>query len=101
MLQKSATVSTNINSDAKTDEFLDPTDENFFAALQEAVGEVGGVESAEAEFEAEKRAVNEEEALKDVDTFLHGWNQLTSLGTEVVEGELQDMRPGDHKVKGE
>ncbi|CUT98599.1 U3 small nucleolar RNA associated protein 14 [Echinococcus multilocularis] len=63
--------------------------------------EVGGVKSAEAEFEAEKGAVNEEEALKDVDTFLHGWNQLTSLGTEVVEGELQDMRPGDHKVKGE
>nr|CDS22595.1 U3 small nucleolar RNA associated protein 14 [Echinococcus granulosus] len=92
MLQKSATVSTNINSDAKTDEFLDPTDENFFAALQEAVGEVGGVESAEAEFEAEKRAVNEEEALKDVDTFLPGWNRWTGPGTEAVDEELRRKR---------
>ncbi|CDS35802.1 U3 small nucleolar RNA associated protein 14 [Echinococcus multilocularis] len=92
MLQKSATVSTKINSDAKTDEFLDPTDENFFAALQEAVGEVGGVESAEAEFEAEKRAVNEEEALKDVDTFLPGWNRWTGPGTEAVDEELRRKR---------
>lgn len=92
MLRKSAPVSANANADAKTDECLDPTDENFFSALQEAMGEVGTVESAAAEFEKEKRAVREEEALKDLDTFLPGWNRWTGPGTEAADEELRRKR---------
>ncbi|KAL5111703.1 U3 small nucleolar RNA-associated protein 14 [Taenia crassiceps] len=92
MLQKSALVSTNDKVDAKTDECLDPTDENFFTALQEAMGEVSVVESAAADFEEEKRAVKEEEALKDLDTFLPGWNRWTGPGTEAADEELRRKR---------
>ncbi|VDM34610.1 unnamed protein product [Hydatigera taeniaeformis] len=92
MLRKSVPLSTDANSDVKTAECLDPTDENFYAALQEAVGDVSAVESAAAEFEAEKRAVKEEEELKDLDTFLPGWNRWTGPGTEKADERLRRKR---------
>ncbi|VDK21140.1 unnamed protein product [Taenia asiatica] len=92
MLRKSAPVPANTNADPRAADGLDQTDENFFTALQEAMGEVGEVESAAAEFEEEKRAVKEEEALKDLDTFLPGWNRWTGPGTEAADEELRRKR---------
>ncbi len=69
---------------------LNPTDENFFSALQEAVGEEGA--ALGKEFEAEKKAVEEEEAPQDLDPFLPGWNRWTGPGTEAADEALRKKR---------
>lgn len=73
------------------DSMPDPTDDNFFAALQEAVGEEGDNAAAD-EFDSEKRAVEEEEAPKDLDTFLPGWNRWSGPGTEADDDALRKKR---------
>uniref|UniRef100_A0A5K3FQ12 U3 small nucleolar RNA-associated protein 14 A n=1 Tax=Mesocestoides corti TaxID=53468 RepID=A0A5K3FQ12_MESCO len=67
---------------------FDPSDENF-SALQEAVGDVGSVEPAMAGFEQEKKAVEDEEAPKDLDPFLPGWNRWSGPGTEAIDEQLR------------
>ena len=74
-----------------SNEVYDPTDENFYAALQEAVGDIDPVDVAK-EFDAEKRAVAEEEAPQDLDTFLPGWNRWTGPGTEEADEALRRKR---------
>ncbi|KAH9285936.1 hypothetical protein ECG_00253 [Echinococcus granulosus] len=69
--------STKISANEQTAVLPDPTGEKLSAVLQEAVGQVDPVYSVPRELKVEKSAVREEEALKDGDTFLAGWNRLT------------------------
>ncbi|VDL16647.1 unnamed protein product [Hymenolepis diminuta] len=84
LLRKSATDTTVTEMD------LDPADDNFFAALQEAV--VDQPDSFTAEFAAEKKAVEEEEAPKDLDTFLPGWNRWTGPGMEAIDEAIRKKK---------
>lgn len=84
LLRKSATDTTATEMD------LDPADDNFFAALQEAVADQP--DGYAAEFAAEKEAVEEEEAPKDLDTFLPGWNRWTGPGTEAIDEEIRKKK---------
>nr|CDS30911.1 U3 small nucleolar RNA associated protein 14 [Hymenolepis microstoma] len=69
---------------------LDPTDDNFFAALEEAVADQP--DSGVAEFAAEKKAVEKEEAPEDLDTFLPGWNRWTGPGTEAIDEAIRKKK---------
>uniref|UniRef100_A0A0X3NUR9 U3 small nucleolar RNA-associated protein 14 homolog A n=1 Tax=Schistocephalus solidus TaxID=70667 RepID=A0A0X3NUR9_SCHSO len=65
---------------------LDPSDEQFFSALQEACGEDSALTK---QFEKEKHEIEEEEAPKDVDPFIPGWNRWTGPGTEAQDEVLR------------
>lgn len=70
---------------------LDPTDDNFFAALQEAVADQSEHDLA-AEFAAEKKEVEAEEDPEDLDTFLPGWNRWTGPGTEAADEAIRKKK---------
>ncbi|VDN13166.1 unnamed protein product [Dibothriocephalus latus] len=65
---------------------LDPSDEQFFSALQEACGEDADLAK---QFEKEKLEVEEEEAPQDLDPFIPGWNRWTGPGTEAQDEALR------------
>nr|VZI35656.1 unnamed protein product [Spirometra erinaceieuropaei] len=69
---------------AKAD--LDSPDEQFFSALQEACGEDADLAK---QFQKEKLEVEEEEAPKNVDPFMPGWNRWTGPGTEAQDEALR------------
>ncbi|KAM7532448.1 hypothetical protein Aperf_G00000133018 [Anoplocephala perfoliata] len=86
-LLRKSTVDTGNSVAKSTETYLDPEDENFFAALQEAVAEQP--DNAAAEFAAEKKAVEDEENPQDLDTFLPGWNRWSGPGTEAAEEAIR------------
>ncbi|CUT98595.1 U3 small nucleolar RNA associated protein 14 [Echinococcus multilocularis] len=76
-LQKSNLDPTEISANEQTAVLPDRTGEKSSAVLQEAVGQVDPAYSLPRELKVGKSAVRGEEALKDGDTFLAGWNRLT------------------------
>ncbi|CAL8091342.1 unnamed protein product [Calicophoron daubneyi] len=68
---------------------LDPASDGFFRALQETCAEDVTFKD---QFSKEKEEVVDEEAPKDIDTFLPGWNAWTGPGLEAKDEERRKRR---------